>query len=559
MDLSAAQAFMQQSGIDAWLLYDFRNSNPLLWHVLGSPKHTTRRNFLLIPRTGSPRLLVHAIDENLFTPFNYPRTRYVSWQDLHAQLRTFLAGSSRVAMEYSPGAAIPVVSYADAGIVELIRSLGLEVVSSADLFQIAATQWDTVAYDSHRSAARLIDAAKDAAFRFIGQSLAAARSLSEYDVQQFLMDQFAKDKLWTDDPPIVSVNQNSGNPHYQPTRDHSSPIHPGDWVLIDLWAKHPGDPNTFADITWTGFVGSTPTPEHVKIFNLVTQARDAVVARLQQAWKAGEELRGWQLDRVARTVIENAGYGDSFFHRTGHSMGPGNSDHALGVNLDDLETHDTRRILPGIGFSVEPGIYLPTFGVRSEIDVFIHPFRNRRPALRTSLLAGPQIIPAAYTQPRLPSPPLTPPATLKKEPRNNRPCQHERQQRVIRFHRPIRPASRDLQRRPHDLSRHTPTAREIDAHQLMPPGYRSGKDTVIAARTGFVSPARDGATDAHHAEPTPIGSHPILPRSLSPCPHIRDTAATCPQSDHDDAQHQRHCRDDVEQPSHTISHSTPTP
>ncbi|MGE5609387.1 MAG: M24 family metallopeptidase, partial [Bacillota bacterium] len=367
MDLSAAQSFMQQSAIDAWLLYDFRNSNPYFWHVLGSSKHTTRRSFLLIPRTGSPRLLVHAIDENLFLPFNLPLTRYVSWQDLHTHLRTLLAGSSRVAMEYSPGAAIPIASYADAGMVELIRSMGLEVTSSADLFQLAAARWDTAAYNSHVSAARLIDAAKDAAFRFIGESLSANRPLTEYDVQQFLMAEFAKNNLWTDDPPIVGVNQNSGNPHYQPTRDHSSPIHPGDWVLIDLWAKHPGDPNTFADITWTGFAGSTPSPEQVKVFNIVTQARDAVVQRLQQAWKAGEELRGWQLDRVARTVIENAGYGDSFFHRTGHSMGPGNSDHALGVNLDDLETHDTRRVLPGLGFSVEPGIYLPTFGVRSEI------------------------------------------------------------------------------------------------------------------------------------------------------------------------------------------------
>jgi Xaa-Pro aminopeptidase len=383
VDLSNARKFMTQSGIDAWLLYDFRGSNPVLWHVLGAKKHTTRRCALLIPREGQPRLLAHAIDVDVLADFNIPITRYVAWPQLHSTLREMLAGCSRLAMEYSPGAAIPIVSFVDAGTIELIRALGIEITSSGDLFQAVAAKWDAQGVASHLDANRLINQAKDDAFKLIGQSLSAGKPITEYDVQQFIMAEFAKNNLITEDAPIVGVNANAGNPHYQPSAAKSSPIHKGDWVLIDLWAKHPGERNVYADITWVGFAGPEPSAKHREIFGLVKQARDAAVQHLQQAWKAGEELMGWQVDRVTRDVIDKAGYGQYFFHRTGHSMGPGDSVHALGVNIDDLETHDTRKILPGVGFSIEPGIYLPEFGVRLEIDVFVDP--QKGPTVTSSL------------------------------------------------------------------------------------------------------------------------------------------------------------------------------
>lgn len=373
MDLTAAQAYMAQAGIDAWLLYDFHGGNPVLWRVLEKRKHTTRRCVLLIGRTGSPRLLVSPLDADLFAEFKLPLSRYVGREEFQNQLRGMLAGCARVAMEYSPGGALPIVSHVDAGTVELVRAMGVEVVSSGDLFQQAAARWSAQAYASHQSACRLVEETKDAAFAYIGQALAGGRSISEYDVQQFILQQFAQRGLGTEEPPIVGVNQNSGNPHYTPTAEHCRPIQKGDWVLIDLWAKHAGEQDVFADITWCGIAGPEPRPEHEKIFRIVSGARDAVVQRLRDAWQAGESLMGWELDRVARGVIEQAGFGPYFFHRTGHSMGPGANVHALGVNLDDLETHDTRRIVPGVGFSVEPGIYLPEFGVRSEINVFIDP------------------------------------------------------------------------------------------------------------------------------------------------------------------------------------------
>ena len=383
MDFATAQQHLRKLGVDAWLLYDFRGSNPIFWHVLGGKKHSTRRNMLMIPRRGEPKLLVHPVDADLFKDMEIAIERYVSWPQLHEQIARLLRDSPRIAMEYSPEAAIPIVSCVDAGTIELIRNMGIEVISSGDLFQAVAATWDAEALESHLAANRLVDQAKDAAFRFVGQSIAAGKSINEYDVQQFLMGEFGRAKLITNDPPIVGVNANSGNPHYQPTAAQSSPIGRGDWVLIDLWAKLPGERNVYADITWTGFVGDAPSAGHQEVFAIVLRARDAAVRRLQDAWRAGEQLEGWQVDQAARTVIEQAGYGKHFFHRTGHSMGPGDEVHALGVNLDDLETHDTRKIIPGVGFSVEPGIYLPEFGVRSEINVFIDP--QKGPTVTSSL------------------------------------------------------------------------------------------------------------------------------------------------------------------------------
>jgi len=364
---------MGRQAIDGWLLYDFRGSNPVFWRLLGMQQATSRRNYLFVPARGEARLLVHGLDKLLFDGAPFAMDRYTSWQEMQAWMRRALDSCNRVAMEYSPGGAIPMHSWVDAGTVEQVRALGVEVVSSANLFQVAAASWSPEAVASHRRACAGVAEAKDAAFAYIGQQLRAGAAVTEYDVQQFIREQFDRHGLITDHGPIVAVNAHSGDPHYEPTAEQHAAIQAGDWVLIDLWARFPGEQDVFSDITWVGYVGEAVPERHQQVYQAVTGARDAVVSGIQQAWRDGITIQGWQADMMARQHIEQAGYGDYFVHRTGHSMGPGASVHALGVNLDNLETHDTREILPGVGFSVEPGIYLPEFGVRSEIDVYVDP------------------------------------------------------------------------------------------------------------------------------------------------------------------------------------------
>ncbi len=372
-DLDRAQTYMSEQAVDGWLLYDFRESNPVFWYLLGTRKATSRRNYLFIPRRGPARLLAHGLDKQLFEDAGVALERYTSWTELHAWLRQVLDPCNRVAMEYSPGGAIPMHSWVDAGTVDLVRALGVEVVSSANLFQVAAASWSGQNVDSHRRACKEVAETKDAAFDFIAQKLRAGEAVDEYQAQQFIRRQFDQRGLVTDHGPLVAVGPHSGDPHYEPSAEHHAPIQRGDWVLIDLWAKFPGDQDVFSDITWVGFAGETVPEKNQQIYDVVAGARDAVVEGIQQAWQNGETVQGWQADMMARDYIAEAGYGEYFVHRTGHSMGPGPSVHALGVNLDNLETHDTREILPGVGFSVEPGIYLPEFGVRSEIDVYVDP------------------------------------------------------------------------------------------------------------------------------------------------------------------------------------------
>jgi len=274
-------------------------------------------------------------------------------------------------MEYSPGGTVPGLSWVDAGTIDLVRGLGLEVVSAGNVFQVAAAAWDDRALRSHLSAAKTVESIKDEAFAFITATV--DRGVTEYDVQELIMTRFTAENLETEDRPVVAVNAHSGDPHYEPTRSAHSQIARGDWVLIDLWARAPGDANIFSDITWVGYVGEEPPPKHLEVFSVVKAARDAVVNRLRTAWDQNEPIQGYQLDRVARDLVSKQGYGPKFIHRTGHSIGPGQNLHALGVNLDDFETRDTRLIVPGIGFSVEPGIYLDEFGVRLEVNVFVDP------------------------------------------------------------------------------------------------------------------------------------------------------------------------------------------
>ena len=365
---------MRENAIDGWLMYDFRGSNPVLWQALGiAPRRPSRRNYVWIPATGEARALVHYLDKNGLTDIPFSPTHYVTWQELQAELAGLLRHCGRVAMEYSPGNAIPIHSYVDAGTVELIRALGVEVVSSANLFQAAVAAWSPRSVELHRKACIEVDAVKDAAFAMIGEKVRAGETIHEHEVARFILDAFERRNLYIDHGPTVAVNEHSGDPHYAPSPDNPTPIEAGDWVLIDLWGKYHDPEAVYCDITWTAFVGSDVPDKHREVFDVVTGARDAVVAALQEAWRAGTPLQGWQMDRVARSFIEERGYGRHFSHRTGHSMGVSPTPHALGVNLDDYETHDTRAILPGVGFSVEPGVYLPEFGARAEIDMYVDP------------------------------------------------------------------------------------------------------------------------------------------------------------------------------------------
>lgn len=370
VDLKAAREYMQAHDIDGWLMYDFRANNPVLWQVLGGTQSTSRRNFAWIPARDDAVCLIHVIDRLLFEGIRFPAREYLTWQEMHEALQDLLAGCRRVAMEYSPNGALPMHSFVDAGTIELIESFGLEVVSSADLFQVAAARWTRKSVDLHRRACTEVLAVKDAAFDYIRERL-GQDDLNEHEVQQFIRSEFERRGLITDHGPIVGVNNHSGDPHYEPDADNHAPVRPGDWVLIDLWAKYPDPQAVYCDITFTGYAGSEVPEKHREIFNLVTGARDRAVEVLKEAWAEGTTLQGWQVDDACRKHISDAGYGEYFRHRTGHSMGPGPSPHALGANIDNLETHDTRRLIAGVGFSIEPGIYLPEFGVRSEVDVYI--------------------------------------------------------------------------------------------------------------------------------------------------------------------------------------------
>lgn len=376
MDLPALRQALSDLRLDAWLLYDFHGQNPTALHVLGlGGRMLTRRFFLLLPRAGEPVLLAHAIEQSQFGP-EVPgrRERYASWQSLRDGLGRMLGSlprGARVAMEYMPGGTIPTLSRVDAGTLELVRSFGVEVVSSADLVQSFFCRLDAAQVESHKRALAAIDAAKDAAFERIGDALRRGDTLLETDVQAFLLERFAAAELETDHAPIVAVNAHAGDPHYSPSAATPTPIRRGDMVLIDLWARGKGPRDVYADITWVGFCGDRPPDKLQTIFRAAADARDAGLEALARAHREGRTLAGFEVDRVVRDRIEAAGFGDRFVHRTGHSIET--RVHGDGANLDDLETHDVRLLVPGLAFSIEPGIYLPEegLGVRTEIDVFL--------------------------------------------------------------------------------------------------------------------------------------------------------------------------------------------
>jgi Xaa-Pro dipeptidase len=370
-DLSAVQTALQQLGMDGWLLYDFRGLNVLARRVLEFPAdaHLTRRWFYFVPAQGTPRKLVHRIEPQALAAFPGDTFVYLRWQELEAGVQNLIGDARRVAMEYVPRNANPYVSRVDAGTIELVRSFGADIVPSGDLVQIFEACWDDQQWAMHLEAAQHTRSAYDVAFRFIAERVRASQTVRETDVQRRIMDHFAEHGLVTDHPPIVGVGPHSGDPHYAPGPGSDAPIRAGDFVLIDLWAKLDKPRAVYSDLTRTCFAGKEVPEKFEKVFRVVAKARDAAIARVRAAFSRKEVLQGWQVDQAARDVIEQAGYGDQFCHRTGHSIGQ--EVHGNGANMDNLETREERRVLPRTCFSVEPGIYLPEFGVRSEVDVFV--------------------------------------------------------------------------------------------------------------------------------------------------------------------------------------------
>jgi Xaa-Pro dipeptidase len=373
------QSALRGAGLDGWLFYDFRQSDPLAYRILRlDPRQfSTRRWFYFVPAEGEPTRINHAIEQGKLDRLPGRRLVYSSWGRLHEHLRDTLAsgarngGAPRIAMQYSPENSIPYISRVDAGTIELVRSLGAEPVTSADLVQLFEAVWTDEQYRSHVTAADNVRDIIQEAFAEVARKIKAGEAVTEYDIQQFMVRRFEEEGMTCEgDHPIVSVNSNAASPHYQPSASRFSPIRRGDFLLLDVWAKLKTPGAVYADQTWTGFVGEEPTEEHVKVFRVVRDARDAAIEFVRENVKAGNEIKGAEVDDVSRGVIERAGYGEYFTHRTGHSIGE--EVHGNGAHIDNLETKDSRRIIPRTCFSIEPGIYLPgNFGVRSEVDVYV--------------------------------------------------------------------------------------------------------------------------------------------------------------------------------------------
>ena len=367
------QSALKADGIDGWLLYDFRGLNPIATDVTGVGRQgghiATRRWYYLIPAEGEPRGLVHAIEPHTLAHLPGSTERYAGRDQLEAGIKWLVSGVRRVAMEYSPRCAIPYIARVDAGTIELVRQFGVDVVSSGDLVQRFATTWSGAAIDMHRAASEKLYRVKDRALEAISRRLRDAAQTTEYEIQQLMAGWFREEGLVTDSDPDVSAAENSGDPHYLPTSARHRAIGRDEIVLLDLWGKLDRPGAVFADITWMAYTGARVPERQAKAFAAVSAARDAAASLVQRAAAGGQELRGWQVDRAASSVLKSAGFGDAILHRTGHSLGE--TVHGNGVNMDDYETHDDRRLLPGTGFTIEPGVYFPDFGVRSEINMIV--------------------------------------------------------------------------------------------------------------------------------------------------------------------------------------------
>jgi len=373
MKIVKIQEELLKRGIDGWLFYDFHNRDLLAYSILGLDKDKlhTRRWYYFIPAKGECKKLVHSIESDVLDQLPGEKYIYLPWQQQQNLLKKILEGSKKIAMQYSPMNAIPYISIVDGGTIDLIRSFGVEVISSADLVQIFEACISKDAYESHREAGKLIHKILNLAWDEIKKRTIGKKKFTEYDIQQFMIEEFEKANLsWEDGAPIVAVNENAANPHYEPTESSSKVIKEGDLILIDLWAKLKKPGSIYYDITWVAALSGEIKREHREVFEIVKAARDLAVQYIGDKFERNECVYGWQVDDVVRNYISEKGYGKYFLHRTGHCIGT--SVHGNGVNIDNLETKDERMLMPGILFSIEPGIYLKDFGIRSEINVYIN-------------------------------------------------------------------------------------------------------------------------------------------------------------------------------------------
>ena len=384
--IAQAQEYMQENEIDGWLLYDYRGMNPIFSDTVGYIPNITRPCWLWIPASSDPKLIVSFVDQNRFEHLGIETEYWVSRDQMINTLKSHLPQQGKVAMEYSPMGVLPRVTKIDGGTLELVKSLGVEVVTSANLIQYATQRWSEAELNSHLKASEILTSTVKEAFNFIGENIGS--DITEFEVAEFIRDRFIKRKLKTPDGPVVAINAHAADPHFEPTESNSVTMQKGDWLLIDLWGRIEDEPSVCADITWTAFIGNKVPNKHLEVFNTVIGSRDAAVSLLEKAHSEERILQGWEVDAEARNYINNAGYGKYFSHRLGHSLGK--EAHGNAVNLDGWETHDTRAVSPKIGFTIEPGIYLPgEFGVRSEIDLFYY---ENGPVVTTEKQTEPYII-----------------------------------------------------------------------------------------------------------------------------------------------------------------------
>jgi len=369
-EISGIQSDLRAAKLDGWLFYDFRGRDPIAQRILALPEHMrTRRWFYFIPAKGTPKKLVHKIESESLAALPGETLYYAGQDELRKNVGKMLRRAKNVAMQYSPKNAIPYVAMVDAGTIELVRSSGAKVVSSADLVQKYEACWTVEQLESHRSAGVAIDRIVREAFQLAAKNVREKKTLTEFDLKNWILKEFDAAGIWAEDGPDVAVNAHASDPHYGPTAETASPIREGDLLLLDVWGKKKGPGSVYYDVTWVGYLGAKVPEKYSKVFSVVREARDRAVELIRKSIAAGKPLQGWQVDKAARSVVEKAGYGKYFFHRTGHSIGE--KVHGNGVNMDGLETHDSRHLIPRTCNSVEPGIYLSDFGIRSEVDVYI--------------------------------------------------------------------------------------------------------------------------------------------------------------------------------------------
>jgi Xaa-Pro aminopeptidase len=371
MHIEEIQSALREEHLDGWLFFDHHQRDPLAYRILNlNPKHVaTRRWYYFIPAQGDPKGLVHAIESGVLAGLPGDIRKYSSWNGQMEGLHRLLAGCRKIAMQYSPNCSIPYVSLVDGGTLELVRGAGVEIATSANLVQLFEARWTAEQLELHLEAGRRVDRIRAEAFQTIGNALASNQAITEWDINRFIRAGFEKSGMVTDHGPIVAVNSNMSDPHYEPEAGRTREIRKGDAVLIDMWAKLDRPDAVFYDITWTGYCGPDAPTALQNVFEVVRDARDRAILRVQSAMTNREVIHGFDVDDAARDYIKERGFGEYFIHRTGHSIGE--EVHGTGANMDNLETHDERRIIPRTCFSVEPGVYLPEFGIRSEVNVYV--------------------------------------------------------------------------------------------------------------------------------------------------------------------------------------------